>query len=180
MDNYLLKNNYFSKVSRKEYNFIKQSNHFDEVYYRTKYGVDDCVKHYITIGWRMGYNPSKNFSTNDYLELNPDIIALDVCPLLHYEMIGRKKWYRYTKNKVIDKNKIEQYWRERKRYPVRDKVQYSCMTGGYDDFVISDYFNVTTASTASNSLPFLIISSNLTNSSCISTSSSIGADSVLM
>ena len=36
---------------------------------------------------------------------------------------------------------IKQYWSERKKYPNREKVQYTCMTNGYDDLTVSDYID---------------------------------------
>ena len=44
--------------------------------------------HYYKTGWKKGYNPSINFSTNKYLEMNPDV---QMCPLFHYENMEKRR-----------------------------------------------------------------------------------------
>ena len=90
MDRFLENKDYLTTLSPKDYELIKNSKLFDEDYYKKTYGVTtDCVQHYGTYGWRKGYDPSSSFSTNDYLVSHPDVIDLDVCPLVHYE--GKKE-----------------------------------------------------------------------------------------
>ena len=47
------------------------------------------IEHYLTIGWKKGLDPSKDFSTSFYLYANPDVERANVNPLLHYVLYGR-------------------------------------------------------------------------------------------
>lgn len=62
---------------------------FDPVWYRAHYTevvgpTRALVAHYLTQGWRQGYNPGPHFDGNAYRAQNPDVAAADVCPLWHY------------------------------------------------------------------------------------------------
>lgn len=62
---------------------------FDPVWYRARYTdvagtARALVEHYLTQGWRQGYNPGPHFDGNAYRAQNPDVAAADVCPLWHY------------------------------------------------------------------------------------------------
>lgn len=48
-------------------------------------------KHYYRKGWKMGLDPSSKFSTSMYLFMYPDVGAANICPLKHYNEIGRKE-----------------------------------------------------------------------------------------
>ena len=75
---------------------INSSEFFDAIWYEDKYGVDrnKAAEHYLKIGYKEDYNPSSNFSSHDYLYLNPDIG--DINPLLHYEIYGK-----YEHRKIV-------------------------------------------------------------------------------
>jgi hypothetical protein len=64
----------------------KEIDLFDRGYYAEQYGISETMafEHYINEGWRMGNNPSSLFSTKRYLVDNPDVLAAEYCPLLHY------------------------------------------------------------------------------------------------
>lgn len=51
----------------------------------------DPVAHYITDGWREGRNPRADFSTNDYMAANPDVVAANLNPFYHYIGSGRRE-----------------------------------------------------------------------------------------
>lgn len=51
----------------------------------------DPLTHYLTTGWKLGYDPNPWFSTTYYLNQNPDIAAAGVNPLVHYEQNGWKE-----------------------------------------------------------------------------------------
>ena len=77
--------------------------YFDETYYlRTYPEVADYqfspLEHYLFIGWRLRYDPSAEFSTDGYLNANPDVSAIRMNPLLHFLQHGlaegRKGWDR--------------------------------------------------------------------------------------
>lgn len=73
---------------------IQRSVYFDETYYRNQFFDADFVnispaEHYLTIGYKEGANPSPYFSTQLYLDDNPDVKAIGMNPLLHYEISGK-------------------------------------------------------------------------------------------
>lgn len=74
----------------KEY-IIEKSDLFDKNWYSLEYNVrvDDAAKHYLEKGWLSGNDPSEFFSTNDYLECNPDTRVMN--SLVHYETYGRQE-----------------------------------------------------------------------------------------
>ncbi|MCV2890894.1 glycosyltransferase, partial [Ruegeria aquimaris] len=45
--------------------------------------------HYLLAGWKLGYDPSPDFSTTWYLEQNPDIARGDINPFVHWVLHGR-------------------------------------------------------------------------------------------
>jgi len=47
--------------------------------------------HYLKEGWRKGYDPSPYFSSSQYLRKNPDVSDMNICPLLHWKLIGKKE-----------------------------------------------------------------------------------------
>ncbi|MGU3468249.1 SGNH/GDSL hydrolase family protein [Methylobacterium sp. C33D] len=66
---------------------------FDEEYYTSWY-ADTCqyphgpARHYLDLGWREGRDPSGHFSTDGYLDANPDVRAAGVNPLVHFLEVG--------------------------------------------------------------------------------------------
>ena len=64
---------------------------FDAVWYRATYGVPtttNALTDYHTTGWKLGRNPSPEFSTDLYLDAYPDVRAANVDPLWHYLVAG--------------------------------------------------------------------------------------------
>ena len=73
---------------------ISSSEFFDERWYLRHYSIpksSNPVKHYLTEGWKKGYDPSPFFCTNQYLWSYPDVKRAGLNPLLHYELDGRKE-----------------------------------------------------------------------------------------
>lgn len=70
---------------------IKKSVRFSASWYLKTYpdiaenGIDPA-KHYLIFGWKEGRDPSENFITKEYLEINEDV---NFCPLYHYEKYGK-------------------------------------------------------------------------------------------
>lgn len=67
---------------------------FDEEFYRTEHpqiaaNHVDPVKHYVAFGWRLGYDPSPEFSTSFYLERSSDVRDKKVNPFYHYLRWGK-------------------------------------------------------------------------------------------
>lgn len=48
--------------------------------------------HYLDIGWRKGYNPSMLFLTQKYLYAHPEVEDMNLCPLVHWKLIGKKQY----------------------------------------------------------------------------------------
>lgn len=69
---------------------------FDARHYSSQMiGVDYSgmtpAEHYLYKGWRDGLDPSPDFSTRGYLELNPDVLAADINPFVHYLRMGQQE-----------------------------------------------------------------------------------------
>lgn len=47
--------------------------------------------HYLDIGWRKGYNPSMLFSTQKYMSNHHEVENMNLCPLVHWKLIGKKQ-----------------------------------------------------------------------------------------
>jgi hypothetical protein len=67
--------------------------YFDEAYYLREYpevAAHDLspIEHYLLIGWKNRNDPGPDFSTHGYLDANPDVAAIRVCPLLHFLQHG--------------------------------------------------------------------------------------------
>lgn len=62
---------------------------FDQNYYLRMYAdvASDGInpfEHYCKHGWKEGRNPSERFSTSEYLAKNPEIVQLQLNPLVHF------------------------------------------------------------------------------------------------
>ena len=70
---------------------IEIAKEIDTEWYKKTY--PDCTKsavvHYMTIGWKKGYNPSPNFDAARYLTDYPDIATAKINPLEHYVLHGK-------------------------------------------------------------------------------------------
>ena len=74
---------------------LKNSVFFDDKWYSLRYpGVrqENAFEHYYRTGWKLGYNPSIYFNSKNYLNLLLDSGIDGECPLIHYELIGKKKY----------------------------------------------------------------------------------------
>ena len=84
-----------SNLSQNElYSKIYASKLFDKRWYLRHYSEVskqhiDPLEHYLTTGWKKGYNPSNKFDTNFYLNTYPDIKQADINPLIHYLNYGK-------------------------------------------------------------------------------------------
>lgn len=73
---------------------IKASCLFDRDWYLAQYpdvtlsGMEPA-QHYLQLGAKKGYDPSPNFSTDNYLSLYPDVQQMN--PLVHYEVFGKSE-----------------------------------------------------------------------------------------
>lgn len=87
---------YLKKQERKIHQnekIIQKSRFFDEKWYIRQYPAvkrfrGSAAEHYLTDGWKQGKDPSPQFSTREYLKLNPGVARAGYNPLLHYETHG--------------------------------------------------------------------------------------------
>jgi FkbM family methyltransferase len=63
---------------------------FDRGFYAARYEtpVESALDHYLTVGWRKGFDPNRSFSTADYLRAHPHIAATNVSPFYHFVSTG--------------------------------------------------------------------------------------------
>lgn len=86
---------------------IKKSSYFDAEWYFSNYKISDkyknCLeKHYLYIGWKLGFNPSSRFSNDLYLNFYRDVKLSKINPLLHYELSGKKEFRKVVSNEKLD------------------------------------------------------------------------------
>lgn len=79
---------------------------FNRKYYRNQCSASmdegvDLFDHYLEIGWKKGYDPSRLFSTTKYLKNRPDVLEANMCPLIHY---CRHGIWEGQKRYLVDKN----------------------------------------------------------------------------
>lgn len=75
------------------YDLVSQSEMFHAEFYQARYPdvFGDQIEHYLRYGWRMGYDPGPDFSTNRYLDANPDVREAGSIPLIHFVKFGRRE-----------------------------------------------------------------------------------------
>ncbi|WP_223295283.1 glycosyltransferase [Allochromatium vinosum] len=81
-----------TKLERLYYALLSESPLFDnrfylETYYHVKEKGEDPLLHYINEGWLLGYNPSENFCTVDYIS-KYQLHDLNYCPLVYFYLFG--------------------------------------------------------------------------------------------
>jgi len=78
-----------------KYYLVKFSKYYDNDFYaKTYFGNHteiNYINHYLDIGWKLGYNPSELFNTNQYLNIHKDVKDAGINPLVHYLRYGKLK-----------------------------------------------------------------------------------------
>lgn len=84
---------------RQTEDIIAESAYFDAQWYTEKYHITEknAAAHYLNVGWKAGFDPSKQFSTSEYLRRRCDIVDSGMNPLLHYELQGKIFWDRFKR-----------------------------------------------------------------------------------
>lgn len=82
--------------SASDIELVSRSSLFDEAFYRKQIlevyeNSAQLAHHYITRGWRLGYDPSPFFSTSGYLGRSPDVSAARINPLVHFLRYGMQE-----------------------------------------------------------------------------------------
>ncbi|MDE2430274.1 MAG: glycosyltransferase, partial [Burkholderiales bacterium] len=127
----MVENNFLSAKVRefaKIYTEIVDSGIFDRQYYINAYHHVTCdpVEHYIRTGWRSGFNPGPDFSTDAYLARYPDVKAAQYNPLLHYIRFGKAEARIATGVKSSLNNNISQVLDEPHCPPIENKRRILC------------------------------------------------------
>ena len=87
-----------------DYELCEKSIFFDLEWYKEKYHIKtDPVLHYLLKGFKLGYNPSKFFDGNEYLNNYPSVKNNLICPLVHFEKEGKK-------NQFLDYFNADEYY----------------------------------------------------------------------
>ncbi len=104
----------YNDVDPEDYVLVQDSEYFDKNYYLKANLLSsntDAIKHYITIGYKKGYNPSKKFDNNwyikHYLKNNSDIN-----PLIDFIKSGETKNIRSVStltNNFVDEKEVKLY-----------------------------------------------------------------------
>ena len=77
-----------------DYNLVKYSGLFDLDYYENESKMkfqseEDGIIHYLTIGFKNGFNPNPKFDGIDYYEKYNDVARIGMNPLIHYLKFGK-------------------------------------------------------------------------------------------
>ena len=83
-------------INVKSYDLVKKSKLFDYDFYTKNYNLtclnyNRALLHYLEVGYKKGYNPSKKFNGNNYLKKYPDVKQANINPLVHYLKYGKKE-----------------------------------------------------------------------------------------
>lgn len=133
---------------------LRESPLFDTyLYHKLYYPFSDCnmscIDHYLTIGWKKGYYPSRRFDTEAYLTANKDVKEARVNPLIHYLLYGQHRKgvlvpkfddYYLIKSSLLfsDSWYLEKYGQEMKyKDPVEDYIKEGWIKG----YIPSPYFD---------------------------------------
>ena len=87
-----------SNMDNDQINFMHNliSPDFDEVFYLNNYSQVkelniDPIIHYLTLGWKLGFNPNSEFDNDYYLKNYEDVQKSGVNPFVHYIQFGKKE-----------------------------------------------------------------------------------------
>lgn len=70
---------------------IRKTVLFNKNFYKKSYGLGRYIsaeRHFYTVGWKMGFNPSPFFDTPFYLSVYRDVQDFGINPLIHYLLDG--------------------------------------------------------------------------------------------
>ncbi len=79
-------------INNYEYQLLKKSSYFNSKWYARQYNIpsnEDPIVHYMTIGYKENYSPSKDFSGEGYCHFYIDINSKYINPLIHYLKYGK-------------------------------------------------------------------------------------------
>lgn len=140
----------FEISESKALEIINASSLFDSKWYMDRYNISSetlCAAHYYSVGWKINCDPSPNFCTEWYIEKYNDELKENMNPLIHYEILGRKKGYDTIDPvmKVIQESELfdEEWYAENylKNDFYRNPVLHYLKDGAYKGFPASTHFS---------------------------------------
>lgn len=101
----------FNRKVKRSIDILRESAFFDEKYYKEEYGnilegMNPYV-HYLSKGWKIGCNPSANFSGDAYINYYTDVRMAQMNPLIHYEKFGRKENRKTCTVASVERNHVD-------------------------------------------------------------------------
>lgn len=79
----------------KYYDKLKDCELFDDEFYISTYNLpiskEFALIHFLNEGYELGFNPSEDFSCNEYLKNNTDVKKAGINPFAHYVLHGMKE-----------------------------------------------------------------------------------------
>ncbi len=121
---------------------VRESNLFDQAWYLASYPdaqlhPTGAAAHYVTEGWRKGYDPSAAFNTKAYIASHKDLLDPDECPLVHY--LTKKTDRKPTSSRGRENQKIAVFTAIAGEYDLL--VEPAKGSAGADFFVFTDDVN---------------------------------------
>ncbi|MCS2609141.1 hypothetical protein [Halomonas dongshanensis] len=106
--NYFYKSRKFKKGLSRKINLLKNSVLFNSDWYIESYNIFNFYgmkpeEHYIKIGALEGYDPSPDFSTNEYIRTHADVAESGQNPLVHYLSFGINENRSISNSKLVKK-----------------------------------------------------------------------------
>lgn len=103
----------FREISSEMLEILKP--HFDSAYYVQNFPKAEILEieplvHFCIVGWKLGLDPSVDFSVLGYLELYPDVAESGVNPLWHYISLGRKEGREFLRPAEYAVRKQDSTW----------------------------------------------------------------------
>ncbi|TNE65694.1 MAG: glycosyltransferase [Alphaproteobacteria bacterium] len=85
-----------SKWQRDKNEIALVKRNFDESFYLKEHpeitdGNQSAFEHFMSVGWKLGFDPAPWFSIADYLEAYPDIDAAGINPFRHFLVHGERE-----------------------------------------------------------------------------------------
>lgn len=105
------------KKLKKAKKIIVENKLFDENYYKQHYqdnlDTDELFEHYLTLGYKKGYNPSAQFDNDKYINEHKELSDYQINPLIYYALYEFKEEKsekpRDIEDLTIDKKEIMKY-----------------------------------------------------------------------
>lgn len=92
---------------------IQENKLFDETYYKQNYAdkinTNKLLEHYLTVGYKKGFNPSEEFDNDKYIQEHKQLSNYKINPLIYYALYEFTPSTKDIEELAIDNNKIIKY-----------------------------------------------------------------------